>query len=476
MLGRGFVGAVLVLLGGMVVAAIPDSSRWHGVAPLETLRTGPEGRMLGLTVVLLGLGLLAAEWLRLCRRVAASRHEVDEQDRVVRVRAAAAVWSLPLLVAPPLFSRDGWSYAAQGALAHVGLSPYEHGPSAIDGPVVEAVDPMWMDTPAPYGPLPLGFGEVLAGTTLDPWALVVGHRLLALVGLVLLAWAVPRLARWCGTDPALASAIALASPFVVANGVAGLHNDLLMAGLVAAALVAAVEHGWVPGAVLAGSAAAVKGPGALVGVAVVLVSLPAGASLAARLRRTAAVAAVAIATLHLWSVVTGLGWGWVEALSVPSSITTVLSATALVDELAGTDVVRTLGTAATFLLAAVLTLRRPTGDRAAAVGTAWILMLAALVLAPVVHLWYALWVVPLLAAARLPRAARTAVVAASVLLGLCAPLDSSLHGAFQAIVLGVVLVAALAAVLLVTRRSRHRVRGIVAAAGRAYDDADQRVP
>ncbi len=84
---------------------------------------------------------------------------------------------------------------------------------------------------------------------------------MALVGLALLAWAVPRLARWCGANPALSSCLVLASPLMVANGVAGLHNDLLMVGLMAAALVVARDHGWAAGAVLGGLAAGVKLPG-----------------------------------------------------------------------------------------------------------------------------------------------------------------------------------------------------------------------
>ena len=130
-------------------------------------------------------------------------------------------WSLPLLLAPPLFSRDGWSYAAQGTLAHRGISPYEYGPwslvgpRSVPGPIVEGVDARWMATPAPYGPVPLIGGDLAAGLTSDPWLLVVAHRLIALAGLVLLAWAVPRLARWCGANPALASCLVLASPLMV---------------------------------------------------------------------------------------------------------------------------------------------------------------------------------------------------------------------------------------------------------------------
>jgi alpha-1,6-mannosyltransferase len=58
--------------------------------------------------------------------------------------------------------------------------------------------------------------------------------------------------------------VVVASPLMLANGVGGLHNDLLMAGLMAAALVAAAEHGWLAGALVGASAAAVKVPGGLV--------------------------------------------------------------------------------------------------------------------------------------------------------------------------------------------------------------------
>ncbi|MBI2242425.1 MAG: polyprenol phosphomannose-dependent alpha 1,6 mannosyltransferase MptB [Nocardioides sp.] len=139
--------------------------------------------MAGLAVVLLGLGLLAAAWLSLCRHVAVAQGE-EREDAVHLVRHAAVVWSAPLVLAPPLFSRDGWSYAAQGMLAHVGISPYEYGPGVIAGlPVAEAVDPRWMTTVTPYGPVPVPVGELAAGVTGNPWVLVVAHRLVTLLGL-----------------------------------------------------------------------------------------------------------------------------------------------------------------------------------------------------------------------------------------------------------------------------------------------------
>lgn len=114
---RGVVGSLLVLLGGLVVATIPSGYAVAGL--LQPLRGSATGRMLGLVVVLVGLGMVASAWLRLCR-LASSADEAGQSALLARVRAATVAWSLPLLLAPPLFSRDGWSYAV------VALSPVVH--------------------------------------------------------------------------------------------------------------------------------------------------------------------------------------------------------------------------------------------------------------------------------------------------------------------------------------------------------------
>lgn len=477
---RGVVGSVLVLVGGLVVATIPPSAVVAESDLLRSVRGAAEGRMVGLVVVLIGLGMLASAWLQLCRHIA----RVDGSGQplaLARVRIATICWSLPLLVAPPLFSRDGWSYAAQGTLAHRGISPYEHGPwslvgpRSIPGPIVEGVDPRWMATPAPYGPVPLIGGDMAAGLTSDPWLLVVAHRMMALVGLALLAWAVPRLARWCGANPALASALVLASPLTIANGVAGLHNDLLMAGLMAAALVVAREHGWAAGAVLGGLAAGVKLPGGLVCVAIVLLTAPAAASAVARLRHSVRVGAVALAALVVPGVVWGLGIGWLGALAVPGTVNTPLSMPTLfggwLDLVAqavglGTpdetflDLVRLVAQVGIVVVGAVVLVRMPTGDGRASVRALALVMAATVALSPVVHLWYFLWVVPFVAVQRLGRSPMSAVVAVSLVAGLVAPMDSSLHGAYLAIVIGSLVVAGVAVVLLITRRARERLVGI----------------
>ena len=450
------------------MSTLPDSTLLLQNEQLVALREHEAGRMVGLTVVLVGLGMLAAAWLSLCRLLARE----DAPGGLELVRQATVLWSLPLLVAPPLFSRDGWSYAAQGVMTQIGVTPYGWGPSILEGPIIEAVDPRWMNTLTPYGPVPLVAGSLAADVTQDPWLLVIAHRVVALVGLALVAWAVPRLAAWTGVRPALASAIAIASPFVVANGVGGLHNDVLMVGLMAAALVVGVERSWLWGVALGGLAAAVKLPGGLVCVPILIASLPAGAAVLERGRRLAAGGAVAVGVLVGLGVVSGLGVGWVHALGVPGVIYTPLSVPTFLggslDSLAGlvglglaphtfADAFRSVASVLALVLIGWFALRWPTGSRARALQGTAVLVGGFLLTLPVVHLWYLFWVTPFLAALRLPRAASVVVVAVSVVGGMVAPLDSSLHGAWVLIIMGSMYVALAATVLLLSRRGRERI-------------------
>lgn len=474
-IARGVIGAALVLLGGFVVSTLPHSAPAMQMDLLVTLRATMEGRMLGLAVVMTGLGLLGAAWLSMCR-VAAHADERQQSDLVDQIRFTTFLWCAPLVLAPPLFSRDGWSYAAQGMLTHVDASPYAYGPDVLAGPVTEAVDPRWMETITPYGPLPLAIGDLGAGITGNPWMLVVVHRLAALVGLVLLAWAVPRMARWTGANPALATAIVIASPLMMANGVGGLHNDLLMVGLMAAGLVVAVERHWTLGALLGGLAAAVKAPGGLVCIAIALATLPAAASMARRLKRFVGVGIVSGGALVALGLFWGVGLGWIEALTVPGSVNTPLSMPTVIggwlDMLAGAvglgtdpatflEISRLVGNVVAIGYACWVALRWETGDRGRSVWAIAGVMGVLVLLSPVVHLWYFLWVVPFLAVLPLRRLASVGVVAVSVIAGIVAPLDSSLHGAYIAIILGSLTATALVSVLLLTQRSRERVERIV---------------
>ena len=466
---RGVVGSILVLLGGVVVATLPPSSLLHHPFLLR-LRADQAARITALAVVLLGLGLLSHSWLTLCR------HAASHRDTLPLVRRAAIWWSAPLMLAPPLFSRDGWSYAAQGAMTGLGISPYQFGPAALGGDLLQAVDPIWRHTLTPYGPLPLWWGGLIAHVTLTPFGLVVGYRLLAMAGLVMLAWAVPRLAGWTGADPGLATALVVTSPLILTCGVAGMHNDMLVAGLAASALVIARER-WRAAAVVVGLAAAVKVPGGLVAVAVALVSLPVSASTTERLRRVVEVGAISLLTLVGLGWASGLGSGWIDALSVPGGLTTVLSIPTMIgrglDGLAAllhlglptrafTVVLRDLGSAGILTCAAYAALRLPSGRPGSAVRTAAFVALASALLGPSVHLWYLLWALPFLGALPLRRRAMSAFVALSLIFGLTAPMDTSWHGVYVAVIGGSVLIGLLLAVILLTRDGRRSMVRIAA--------------
>ena len=216
---RGTGGSCLLLVSGLCYARVPAGS---SVLRLP-LRERADHLTVGLWLAFIGLLLLTWAWLGLVRRVAGDPHGV----RLVWL--AVAAWTAPLLLAPPLFSGDGWSYVAGGYLAGHGYSPYETPPSILSPALRSGVSAMWRGTTSPYGPLPIVWGAAFSKLTADPWLLLFANRLLAFVGLGLLAVSVPALARRAGRDPARATALVVASPFVVAHGIGGLHNDLLVA-------------------------------------------------------------------------------------------------------------------------------------------------------------------------------------------------------------------------------------------------------
>ncbi|WP_460790552.1 polyprenol phosphomannose-dependent alpha 1,6 mannosyltransferase MptB [Nocardioides maradonensis] len=417
----GAVGSVLLVVGSYAFNRLPQGTwndrsallrQWRGLTHAETY---------GLLLCALGLVLLTLAWALLVRRVR------GRPDGVRTVVVTLLIWALPLFLAGPVFSGDGWSYVATGFLTGHGHDPYHVGADTLPLRLRSGVSPAWLRTPTPYGPVPLLWGAVFSRATSDPWLLFGAYRLLALGSLLGLAWAVARLARRQGIDPGVAVALACASPFAVAHGIGGLHNDVLMVALGAAALAIAGERHWAFAAVLVGAAAAVKIPGALFAVGVVLMSLPAGASLLARLARAAQVAVVAVVVLLVSGLPAGLGIGWLSALSVPDSGRVHLSFLAMIGAAFGAKVPTYVSTGIGLLIASAILLRWRTGpDRSALVGGA-LAMLAMTVFSPVVHYWYFLWSVPVLCALRLSRTWTAAVVAEVAALGLTAVCDPALR-------------------------------------------------
>ena len=439
MLLRGVAGSVLLVVGGYAYVRLAHFTWMDHMPFLWAVRTSPHHLAWGLATSALGLVLLTWAWWDLRRLV---RH--DPQG-LRSVRRAAAVWAAPLLIAPPLFSGDGWSYVANGALAARGWSPYVWTPAALPPPLLSGVSPGWRFTPAPYGPLAVAWSSGPARIVHDPWILLGWNRLAAVLALGLLAWAVPVLARHVGRDPVDASVLVVASPFVLAHGIGGLHNDIAAAALAVAGLAVSRPGRWLPGALLVGLAASVKAPGAAAAVGVVLLSLHGGAGSLTRLRRSALVGATVGAVVLVTGWITGLGLGWLKALSVPDHEYTVLSVSAVTGRVvrtflrhAGPEGLRTvhevhpeilakrIGIVLLALVAAWALLRSRLDSPRHAVAATGTVLLAAVVLSPVVHYWYFLWAVPLLACVPLRRPAAAAVVAEIATLGVTAFADHAL--------------------------------------------------
>jgi hypothetical protein len=104
-----------------------------------------------------------------------------------------ALWATPMMVIAPLFSRDVYSYAAQGEMVSHHMNPYLYGPFELGNNSYTApVDSLWGNAPAPYGPLFLQVDGFFTRITFhNELATVVLLRLLSLAGVLLIAGASP---------------------------------------------------------------------------------------------------------------------------------------------------------------------------------------------------------------------------------------------------------------------------------------------
>ena len=261
----GFVATTAIFLGATqpnspFTSKLPDS--WYFGIPAPALVQGynpAPGQWLffGVVAVYGGMVLLIRAWYDIFKLT--SEHPGFP---VIRLAPVFAAWVLPLLVVAPLFSKDVYAYAAQGEMMSHGINPYLYGTGVLGAtPFSHLVDRLWINSSSPYGPFFLVVdGWIVTVAHHDLLLSVVGLRLLALVGVILFAVAVPSIARSFGRDPATAFVLVALNPLVLLNLVGGAHNDALMAGLLAAGYAFSRRHRPVVGIVLCGLAAAVKVP------------------------------------------------------------------------------------------------------------------------------------------------------------------------------------------------------------------------
>ncbi|MET8851618.1 polyprenol phosphomannose-dependent alpha 1,6 mannosyltransferase MptB [Amycolatopsis sp. NPDC004625] len=236
----GTVGSLFLALGSLGAGAAPVI---NPVQEIPVLRLFTRIPTVSLAIAISGMGILVLSWLMLGRFAQPSRERLASQGQLART---IALWVLPLLVIPPLFSRDVYSYLAQSEIVHRGMDPYVLGPAQALGvadPYTSGVSNMWRETPAPYGPLVLRLGgwlAPLAGNSIAVGVLL--QRLLALAGVVLIVWALPRLARRFGVQPATALWLGALNPLLIFHFVAGAHNDALAIGLMLAGLEVGIRR------------------------------------------------------------------------------------------------------------------------------------------------------------------------------------------------------------------------------------------
>jgi hypothetical protein len=400
----GAVGSAVVVLGGLLAGVVPIGDRLGEFSAVRELR---ESEALSVLVVYAGLAMLLIAWWRIGRII---RHSPGRSRRALGM--TAVWWGAPFALTTPVFSGDVYSYLAQGAMTIAGLDSYRVGPAALGGPLAVNVPEIWQHTPAPYGPVFLG----LAGTTVQVtrdgvWTGVVGMRVLAIVGVGLLLWSVPRLAEFCGVRPESAIWLGVLNPLVLLHLVGDAHNDALMLGLMLLGVTLALQRRAVAGVVAITLGALVKVPAALAlafEIPIWSAQLTGPVRWMRAAQRTLGVAAV---TALLVSAAIGTGFGWVRALDTPTRARTWMSISTDLGFVFGTlghwlagfsvDEVRHIFWMFGLVLAAVVMMFLLRHSARIGPVLALGVSLTVLVLAgPVVHPWYLLWgIVPLAAAA-----------------------------------------------------------------------------
>jgi len=331
--GAGWHNVALGLLGSLAMAVAGPkvltgydgpSTRWW-LSPSIPPQTGDLGNYL---VCYTGTACLTLAWFAVLRRLRRST-----ELRSSELMALGGLWAVPLVAGPPLFSRDIYSYLAQGMLAHLRLSPYHYPPAVLGvvgfGHLLQVVSPVWRMTTAPYGPAFLWLAGWLAGVSAGG---VIGgvvlFRIAELAGIMLFLACLPKIAEQVGASSREALWVGALSPLVLFELLSSGHNDAVMVGLLSAGLLAALRRWPLAGVALCSLATLWKLP-ALVGAAFITWAWAREQpGLRAKLAAGAAAAGVALVTLLAGSALTD-GFGWISAsvLLVPDKVTTPVSPT-----------------------------------------------------------------------------------------------------------------------------------------------------
>ncbi|OBF87421.1 DUF2029 domain-containing protein [Mycobacterium sp. 852002-51163_SCH5372311] len=413
----GFLGSALITVGGLGAGSTRQHDPLLESIHLSWLRFG-HGLVMSSILLWVGVGLMLIAWLRLGRLVLAG----NASEFVMR--ATTAFWLAPLLLSVPVFSRDTYSYLAQGALLRDGFDPYAVGPVGNPNSLLDDVSPIWTITTAPYGPafiLVAKFVTILVGNNVVAGTMLL--RLCMLPGLALLIWATPRLAHHLGADGPTALWICVLNPLVLMHLMGGVHNEMLMVGLMTAGIALTFAGRNVAGIMLLTVAIAVK---ATAGIALPFLVWVWARHLRERREYQPAQAFLAAAAISLLifalvfavlSAVAGVGLGWLTALAgsvkiinwltVPTAVANVIHAVFsgffAVDFYTTLRLTRLVGIGIIAVSLPLLWWWYRRDDRAALTGIAWSMVIVVLFV-PAALPWYYSW--PLAIAAPLAQSQR----------------------------------------------------------------------
>jgi alpha-1,6-mannosyltransferase len=422
----GCLGAALITIGGLGAGSTKQHDPLLESLHLSWMRYG-HGLVLSSVLLWVGVALMLIAWLWLGRRVLVG--DASEYTMV----ATTGFWLAPLLLSVPVFSRDTYSYLAQGALLRDGLDPYAVGPIENPNPLLDNVSPIWTITTAPYGPAFIMIARLV--TTLVGNHVIAGTMLLRLCmlpGLALLIWATPRLARHLSADVPIALWICVLNPLVIIHLMGGVHNEMLMVGLMTAGIALTFERHHVAGITLVAVAVAVK---ATAGIALPFLvwvwmrhlrerrgyrPLPAFAAAGG------ASVLIFIAVFAVLSGVAGVGLGWLTALAgsvkIINWLTIPTAAANLIHAVGGLffpvnfyavlQVTRLIGIVIIAVSLPLLWWRYRQDDRAVLTGIGWAMVVVVLFV-PGALPWYYSWPLAVVAPLAQSRPAVAAIAAFS---------------------------------------------------------------
>jgi len=454
----GCLGAVLITAGGMGAGSTRLRDPLLETLDLSWLRFG-HGLVLASMILWTGVGLMLIAWIWLGRFIIGGAdarsnrgYRADEYQMIV----TTGFWLAPLLVSVPMFSRDTYSYLAQGALLRDGFDPYVVGPVENPNVLLDNVSTIWTTTTAPYGPafiLVAKLVTMLAGNNMVLGTIVL--RLCMLPGLALLIWAAPRIARHIGTSGPAALWICVLNPLVIIHLMGGVHNEMLMVGLMAAGIALTLTRHPVTGVALVAVGAAVKATAGLALPFLVWVWLrqlrerremqPLTAFFAA----AASSVAIFVGVFAVLSWAAGVGLGWLTALAgsvkiinwltVPTAAANLIN---VVGSLFGTvqfyavlEVTRLVGIGVIVVALPVLWWRFRRDDREALIGITAV-MIVVVLFVPAALPWYYTWPLAVMAALTQSRAWVAAIAGFSTWIMVIFKPDGS-HGMYSWLHVGI---------------------------------------